>query len=482
MGSVKQKTINSIIWNGIERFSTLFIQLVSTLIIARILTPEDFGIIGMLAIFTALGNVIIDSGFSQGLIRKSRITNDDLISVFAFNIILSIVLYLIFYFCAPLIAKFYNTPQLTLIARVSFLSFPINALSIIQQTVLQKELNFKKISKITISASILSGILGVLFAILLRNVWALILQILFFNTFKSILFWFFSTWRLKGKFSLSSIYDLGRFSFNLLLSGLVGVIFDNMYTLMIGKFYDSKSLGLYTQSKKIAELPALSISNVIQKVTYPSLSLFQTDLSKLKYNYRRIIQLAVYIISPICGFLIITAPDLFKMILGEKWNGAIFFFQMLCLIGVLYPVSSISINILKVVGKSSKLIQLEVIKKVVMALILIYTIRINLEAVVYGNIVYSLFAVLLNLYFCGKEIQLKIWEQLKDILPSYFLTIVISLIVYYLNQLIDFSNNILMILLMGLIYCLIWIGFSFIFKFDQYNELLKVFGFTKKSI
>lgn len=474
MSDIKSKTVNGIIWNGLDRFSLLIIQLSCTLVIARFLTPSDFGIVGMLNVFSALGTILIDSGFSQALIRKHDASTTDYTSIFYFNIFIGCLVYLILFISSPYIAKYYLIPELDSISKILYLVLPINSLALIQTTILQKGMNFKLLSKISIISATLSGLLGIGLSYSLKNVWALVIQTLSYHILRVLLLWVSTDWKPSKKISLSPIIEMAPFSFNLLLSGSISVLFDNMYIILIGKYYRLIDLGLYTQSKKLAEIPSINLTAIIQLVTYSSMSIYQNDTDKLKENYIKIIQISAYIITPTMSFLIITAPLIFDIILGDKWKDSVLFFQLLCFIGILYPLSSISLNILKVTGNSKTLLYLEIVKKISLVAILIFTINLNLTAIIYGNIFYIIIAVFLNLYYCGKKIQLSISNQLFGILPTYLLSTFISTLIFYTINHNACINNIYTLFTAFLTFIVMWVILSYLLRLKAFDDLLKI--------
>ena len=285
----KKELAKNAVWNSLERFSLLGIQLICTFVLARFLTPSDFGIVGMLVVFTSIAQILVDSGFATALIREKEVTPLDYSSVFYLNIIISIVIYVILYFCSPLIAVFYHEPILEDVCKVTFLVIPLMALQVIQTAILHKEMQFKKLAIITFVSSALSGIIAVYLAFYLRNVWALVLQNLLSYLFKTILLWIYGRWCPILSFSLMPIRKYFKFSKNLLLSGLIGTVFNNINTLLIGRFYTSADLGFYSQASRINNFASFHMTTVIKRVSFPVLSKINNDGGNLREGYRKII-------------------------------------------------------------------------------------------------------------------------------------------------------------------------------------------------
>lgn len=420
--SLKDQTVNGVIWSGLEKFISMFIQLICTLIIARLLTPADFGLVGMLAIFMALAQTILDSGFGQALIRKPDANNIDYSTVFYFNLFVSIILYIILYFSSHSISIFFNTPLLEKISKISFIVIPINGFSLIQYTILNKDINFKSLSKTSIISAFISGIVGIIYAYYNRSVWALVAQNITFYFVRSILLWVLSSWRPSLQFSYKSIRSLFSFSVNLLITGIIGTLFSNIYSLVIGKMYSPAELGYYSQADKFQKLPSTSITEVVQRVTFPVLSKIQNDDKRIREAYKKVISITEFVVVPIMLFLAVISNNLFEVVLTQKWNQAAVYFQILCIVGALYPLHSININILNVKGNSRKILFLEILRKSILVVVLILSANFPILYLVFGQVVYSVLVLFLNLYFCGKEIQLPVMEQIRDLIPTFLLS------------------------------------------------------------
>jgi len=437
MSELKQKTIKGVLWGGFENFSSLFIQLVCTLIIARLLNPSDFGLIGMLTIFIALGQVLLESGFGQALIRKQDASDVDFTSVFYLNIFLGIILYTILFYSSSLIANFYEIKELEKLAKIAFLVIPINSIGLIQYTILTKRMDFKTLSITSIVSAFFSGVLGIIIAVAYQNVWSLVVQSVSYYFLRTLLLWIVNSWRPLLKFSFLSIRELLPFSVNLLIMGTIGVFFNNIYFLLIGKVYSSTELGYYTQADKIQRIPSTSITGVIQRVSYPIFSTIQNEEERLKENHRKVFSMACFLVFPIMFFLIVIAKDLFDLLLTEKWRPAVIYFQLLCITGALYPAQSINLNILNVKGKGRMLLRLEILRKALLMVILAITININMMFLIYGQVLFSFIALFIAFYYCGREIHLTIGVQILDILPILFSAIIMVITTFFIGLLLS---------------------------------------------
>lgn len=474
--SLKEEAVSGVIWSAIERFSCLFIQLLSTFIIARILSPSDFGLLGMLAIFTALGQTLLDSGFGQALIRKEDANDVDYSSVFYLNVVIGFCIYGVLYYLSSHIAAFYSIPDLEILSKIAFLVLPINALGLIQYTLLVKHVNFKSLSRISILAAFISGTLGIITAYYWKNVWALVLQNLLMYGCRTILFWILGSWRPIKTFSIKSIKEMLPFSLNLLFTGIISNIFNNLYSLVIGKVYNAVELGYYSQAERIQKIPSNSITEVVQRVSYPILAKIQNDKRNLKEGYRKIIRVVLFTIVPIMLILIGISEDLFDVLLTEKWKIAAKYFQILCVIGILYPLHSINLNILSVRGNSKLILLLEIIRKILLVCFLIFFSHFDIIYFIYSQVLYSVIVLFLNLYFCGREINYTLYQQIGDILPvlmvgaSGFSVIISIKHIFELNQY-------LMILCQISVFIIIYLFLSYLFKlpafFDIYHIIQK---------
>ncbi|WP_395655391.1 lipopolysaccharide biosynthesis protein [Flavobacterium sp.] len=467
--SLKKQTVDGVIWSAIERFVSLGVQFIIMIIIARVLSPSDYGLIGMLFVFIALGGVILDAGFGQALIRKTDVTQIEFTSVFYFNIMMSILIYLLLFMAAPYIAKFYNTPELERIAKFVFLIFPIKALGIIQNTIIVKAVAFKLMTKISLSAALLSGIIGILMAYDGYGVWALVYQSLLFALFNTLFLWIFNGWRPLLKFDMNPIKQMFSFSFNLLTTNVIIVLFNNIYTLLIGQYYPLVEVGFYNQAKRLQEIPSQSLTAIVQRVSYPVLSKLNGQNENLKRGYKKIINQTIFLNFPMMlGFLAVS-NNLIYVLLSEKWLPCVPYFQLLCLYGAIFPLHSININILKVIGKSKKILQLEIISRIIIVVAILLTLKRGIIPLLTGQVITAVIFILINMYFCGKEINFKVKEQVLDVVP-YFLVAtfsagIMATIGFFLSE-----NPALVLCLQVIIGMIFYFLLSHLFKLSAYIE------------
>ena len=403
--SLKKKTVKGIGWSAVEKFSGQGVQFLVTIVIARILTPKDFGLVGMLAVFISVSQALVDSGFSQALIRTQNRTQADNCTVFYFNIAISFFLYAILFFIAPWVADFYNEPQLLVLMRVLCLVVIINSFGAIQRALYTATLNFKTQAKASLIASTLSGIGGIILAYQGFGVWALVGQQLLNAFFCVTLFWWFSKWRPQLIYSWKSFHKLFAFGSNLLLSTLLNTIYNNIYQIVIGKIFNAASLGHFTQAKHFCQLPSSHITGILDRVIYPVLSSIQDDDEKLSSSYRRLLRTSAFIVFPLmCGLAAVSYP-LIKILLGEKWMFAATLIVPLSFSLMWNPIHAINLDLLKVKGRSDLFLKLEIIKKIFSTIVLIISIPFGLLFMCWMRILSSFIALFINTYYTGKLIH-----------------------------------------------------------------------------
>ena len=425
-------------WNTMERFSTMGIQLICTFILARFLTPNMFGLMGMLVVFTLIGNTITESGFSQTLIREKKVSKQTLSTVFWTNIALSLLIYLILWFAAPFIASFYNEPILVDVSRVTFLVIPLGALSIIQFTLCNRGLEFRKMCIISITASIVSCTIAIIWAWRTHSVWALVVQNVATYALRALGFWLTTRFRPALTFATDELRRLFSFSRNLLVIGLIGNFFNNIYTLLIGRFYGATQAGYFVQADRIRLVTSNSMTQVVQSVSYPILSGINnssnpstlSNPSNLYSPYRRIILVTLLFVGFLMTLLMSVGEDLMQLLMGSaEWRVAGQYLMALGVVGILYPLHAVNQNILLVKGMGSTILWIEVARRSLMVLLIIIALQFGVDVFVWSYAVYSFLLIFLNLYVCGRPIGYSLGEQLRDIFPilmGFLLMIVVA--------------------------------------------------------
>lgn len=471
--SLKQKTVNGTLWSSLERFSVQGIQFVVMIIMARILTPDDYGLVGMLTIFIAVSQSLIDSGFSQALIRKQDRTETDNSTVFYFNIAVGIVLYAILYICAPLIARFYQEPILTPLARVIGLGLVFNSLAVVQRALLTLTLDFKTQAKASLIGAIVSGLIGITMAYTGYGVWAIVTQQLVNFGIVTILLWLFSKWKPILAYSWASFRELFSFGSKLLASGLIETIYRNIYLIVIGKVFKAADLGYYTRAHQFSDFASSNITGIFQRVSYPVLCTIQNDDARLAVAYRRILCTSAFVIFLLLMGLAAVARPLIITFLTEKWLFSATLLVPLCFSAMWYPIHAINLNLLQVKGRSDLFLRLEIVKKFVGVSILCATIPMGLLAMCWGALLSSIICLVINTYFTGKLIHLGFFKQMKDLFPTLLLSMGMGLVVYLTVTYLDFEPWVLLVLgvLEGVV---IYITSAKILRFKEFEEIYSI--------
>lgn|SRR5574344_395707 len=468
--SLKTKAVKGAIWATVENFSTQIITFVIGIILARILSPSDYGMIGMLSLFMAISQTLIDSGFANALIRKIDRNDDDYSTAFYFNVIVGIVAYLILFISAPLVADFFNVSQLTTLTRIVAIPLIINSLCIVQQAQLSIILNFKRQAIISIVSSFFSGIFGVYMAYKGLGVYALAYSTIIGQLLRCILLWTLTNWFPKWHFSIVSFNNLFSFGSKILVSGLINTIYTNIYTLFIGKFYSHTTLGLFTRAQGYANLPAYTITGLITRITYPVLSLVQQDHNQLVSVYHRMVKLSAYIVFPILIGLAILAKPLIIFLITEKWLQCVPLLQILCFAMMLYPIQSLNLNLLQVKGRSDITLKISICTKSIGALSLLISVPLGIRVMCFGIFFTSLISSFFNMFYTKKVLDVSIYHQLGDLVPSLLYSSIMAITIIIINILISNPKYSLFIgFSVGLIS---YFFISYLFKVEEYKLLI----------
>ncbi len=465
-------------WSAVERFSTQGIQFLFGIVLARLLTPADYGVIAMLTIFLAICQTFIDSGFANAIIRKIDRTEKDMATMFFFNIGMSLVCYAILFFTAPFIASFYNMPELTLVLRVLALRLIVQSFSTVQVTNLTIKIDFKKQAKISLASAIISGIVGIGFAYNGYGVWSLVIQALFCSTFNAFLYWLTVRWHPQCFFDKESFKNLFSYGSKLLISGLLDTVYNNLYPLVIGKFYTPAQLGAFAKADHFSQFPSQNIMRILHRVSFPVLSALQNDPQRMRNSFLKFINYSALIIFPLMLGLLALSKPMTLLLLTERWKEMIPLLQILCIAMMWYPVHAINLNILQVLGRSDLFLKLEVIKKVIGLAILLITLPIGITAMCIGQIVDSILGLFINTYYSKKFINAGIGEQLKFLFPTLFNSTAMAAIILVLNNFMpqdEYGLQIGVGLTVGILY---YLTTNYLFNKDVFKEILSL---LKKS-
>lgn len=458
--SLKKQAISGLFWTFTQQFSVQIINVLISIVLARILLPAEFGLIGMLTIFIAIGNSLMDSGMTSSLIRKKDADQVDYSTVFFVNLIFSVVIYCSLFFFAPLIALFFKQPTLDAIVKVYTLSFIIKAFVGVQTTKLTKELKFKVQMMMQIPSVIAGGIVGIVLAYNGYGVWSLV----WMNLSQSFLFtlqhWIFAGWTPNLVIDRSRLRYHLHFGYKLTVSGLLDTIYSNVYNIVIGKFFSPSELGYFTRAQTLQMLPVNNITAALEKVTYPLFSSIKDENEKLKSAYKKLMQQVVFGIAPLMIYLMIVAKPLFIFLLTSKWLPAVPYFQILCITGILYPFHSYNLNILKVKGRSDLFLKLEIYKKIFITVGIAIAIFWGIYGLLIFQVISSVFAFWINTFYSGKFINYPGLEQIKDVSPSIIISVVVGVSIYALFTFFNFHYalpNLVILLITAVIFASLYL-------------------------
>jgi Membrane protein involved in the export of O-antigen and teichoic acid len=415
--SLRKKAVSGLFWTFSQQFGVQGINFVVSVLLARVLMPEAFGIIGMIAIFMAVGRTLMDSGLTSSLIRTPNADQLDYSTVFLINLGGSVIIYAILFFTSPLIAAFFDQEVLTDVIRVYCLTFIIRAFSGVQSARLTKEMNFKMQMTIQIPSLIGGGILGIYLAHQGYEVWSLVWMNVFQATLSSLQLWIRSGWTPSFAFSAERFQRHFGFGYKLTLSSIIDTIYQNLYNIVIAKFFSAAQLGYYTRAQSLKQLPVSNISTALNKVTYPMFAKIQDDNAKLKIAYKKAMQQVLFWVAPTLVILAAVAEPLFRFMLTEKWLPAVPYFQLLCVVGIMYPLNSYNLNILKVKGRSDLFLRLEIIKKAYITLGIFCAIPFGIYGLLYFQVISTFISFFINTYYSGRMINYPVTEQIRDIAP-----------------------------------------------------------------
>ena len=460
-------------WSFIDRMGQQVFQLVISLLLARLLAPADFGLIGILMFFCTLSYVLVDSGFFSALVRSESVTAKDYSSTFYFNLAVAVVIYGALFFSAPLIAAFFGQPQIVPVSRIIFLGFIFSAFYLVPLASLTRSLSFRKIAFVNISSVFLSGAAGIYLALNGAGVWALVAQQVGYHLFRMIFLWIVAKWKLTVEFSFFSIQKHWKYSVNLLGVNVLNVIYNNIYVLLLGKFYPLKEVGYYTQANKLSETANFTIQSVLNNGIFPVLSKIQSETERFARVLGELTKTISLLGFPLMLFLIAVAKPLILVLLTEKWALAIPYFQLLCLANLFAPLYTLNVNALNSRGKSDLVLKLELTKKALITCSL-FLFPFGIKMMLGGYVVACTLAFLTSLFLLKKELQITIFGQIKTFFTALLGGIIIAVIIFFLSYLIENKFYLLVFqLIVGGIFYVMFIRFCF----KQYYE--KAFSFIK---
>ena len=433
--SLKDKTVKGTIWSAADAFLGHGVTFIVGIVLARLLTPEEYGLIGIVTIFTTIMLGIIDSGFSNALIRKIEVSEEDYCTLFIVNMALSVLMYVILFFSSPAIAQFFARPQLVLLCRVMGVFLIFQALSIVQYTILSRNIDFKTKTKASLFSGIISGVIGIAMAFMGFGVWSLVTQQLSKQLLYSVCLWWFNKWWPKLKFSIESFKYMWGFGWKLLLSGILDRLWGQLYQTVVGKCYSPATLGQYSRSKEYASIFSSNLTSIVQRVSYPVLSQVQDNKDRMVSAYRRVIKTTMFVTAVCMFFLGALSEPLIYCLIGPQWHEAATFLPFICISMSLYPLHAINLNMLQVQNRTDIFLYLEIVKKVIAIGPICLGIFINIYWMLIGSVFFGITSFFLNSYYTGRSLNYSSWMQLKDVAPSYALATIVALSVYFLKYL-----------------------------------------------
>ena len=472
--SLKTQALKGFIWSFLQQFSTQLTTFLVQIILARILLPAEFGLIGMLTVFIGIGTALFEGGMTTSLIRVSKTDSKDYSTVFFFNLGVSLLIYVLFFFSAPYIAQFYKQPVLTDIARVYGLSFVFLAFGTVQNTILTKEMKFRKQAFITFPALLIGSLMGVFFAYNNYGVWSLVYSILLTNLLTSIFLWFSSDWRPQLIFNIDRFKLHFHFGYKMTISGLLDTIFTNIYQIIIGRLYNPVTVGYYTRANSLMMLPVGNVSAALNKVVFPLFAKVQDDIPALRAAYKKIMLIVLFIITPIIVLMALLANELVAFLFTEKWLSIVPIFRIICLSGILYPLHLYNLMILQVKGRSDLFLKLEIIKKIVLIFIIVISILFGFNGLLVGSVIASIIALFINTYYAGSIIDYTMKQQLLDILPVFVISSCMGLLVFIINNYLTDYDNISRLILSSMTGIITYVFLALIFKFQTIKDIRNI--------
>ena len=470
--NLKQKVSKGLLWNTIHNLSMKGIQFLLMLFMARLLTPDDYGTVGLLAIFIQLSNTFAESGFSLALVRKQDRTQVDLSTAFYFNIVVSIICYFIVFCIAPWVAEFYNKPILTSLLRVLALTIPISSLSTVLVSMMNYNMQFKKQAMISITHTLVSGALGLVMAFMGYGVWSLVGQSLIATSLGTVLCWLFNRWHPSWTYSWKSFHEMFGFSSKLLLTRIIDTIYSNVYSIVIGKVYSPATLGHYTRAQNWAAMPSTNIVSILNNVSFASLSKIQDDIERLRAVYRKMIKTSAFIVFPLMFGLAAVSQPLIYFTIGTKWKLCALILQIICFMFVFMPIQSLSINLIQAMGRSDLSLKISIVGKVLSLLVLFGALPFGIIPMCWFSVVSSIIILLINFYYVDKLLGVSIFRQLKDLVPSISLSIIMYVAVSFTIRL--FSTDWQQLIAGVIVGIVMYIGLAFILKIKSLYDTIGV--------
>lgn len=467
--NLKYQTKKGLYWKFAEQFSNYGIQFIIGIFMARMLSPEDYGLTALPAVFMAISGIFVSGGFGTALVRKPDLKEEDLSTAFYYSMAVGFFCYVLLFIAAPWIADFYNAPVLTSLMRVTAISFLYSPLGTVQGVLLQKRLDFKTPTKVSVVCRILSGVIGIVMAYTGYGVWALVISGLVSGMVGMLITLWVVRWFPKTGWSKESFSYLWGFGNKLMGAWLIGTVYENIAPVIIGKYFSPAQLGEFNRAQGYAKMPSQNVTGTLQSVTFPVLSQIQDDNERLARSYRKMLRVSAFIVFPLMMMLAALARPLVLALITEKWEACIVLLQIMCLSMMWYPIHAINLNLLEVKGRSDLFFRLEIIKRGVGLLILIATLPLGLVAFCWGGVAGSLISLIINTYYTGKIIHVGYVRQMKDLAHILLLSFMMYGVVWGVLQFIP--NLWLQIVMGGTIGAVFYLGGAILFKYSELEEV-----------
>lgn len=471
--SLSDQSMHAFFWLSIDKLGGSTMNFIITIILARLLLPEDFGLVAMVMVFFELSSTFVESGFFPALVREKSISEMDKSTTFIFNLISAIIVYIILFLAAPAIARLFDQEILTLIVRLMGINLIIFAFSIIQRAQLTHQIDFKTQTKVRLVAVLISGGVAILLALNGFGVWSLVVKILLMALIDTTLLWIMKPWTPVLAFKLESFKRLFGFGYKILLSSLLDKFYQQIYKLLIGKFYSSATLGFYTQASNFSNMVINTLFRTLEKITYPVLSKLQDNRERLKAGYRKVIKMSSFIVIPAMVMLGVLARPLILSLIGEKWLPAVPFLHLLCISGITCHFSQINLNMLLVLGRSDLGLKLEVIKKITITLAIIIGIQFGIYGLVIGEVIAAYINLVINAYYSKIFLKYSLYQQVKDVSSTFFFSIITGLFILCLLNFTPISG-ILVVFLASAGGLVVYFGLHLLAKTEEMQVLRQV--------
>lgn len=470
MSSHREKAIHGVSWSFIDNIGNKFLQFLVGIVMARLLSPHEYGILGMVTVFVTFSHIFLDSGFSQSLVVRKDCKQEEFSTVFFFNLAMGLVLYGIFFGLAPIIASFFKVAELVALIRVYGIVLVINALSLVQRIQFAKMIDFRTQAFITLTSTILSSAVGIYLAWTGHGIWSLIFRMVLESAINSALYWVFGNFRLLWVFDTKAFREMFSFGYKMLLSGIIDRGYDELYKVIIGKFFRIEDLGFYQRASQFSEIPSSGFTSIVQRVSAPLLA--QMPQEKLKSAYSRLIKIITLVVFSLMAGMAASAGSIVAVLLGPKWMEVVVYLQLLCLATILYPLHALNLEIIWVRGFSGLFLRLEIIKKVIALPVILMGIFLGIQAMLWGMIGASILAYFVNSFYSGKLVDYPVTEQIRDLVPNVLVVSTMAALVW-LAGLAPLGPKALFCLQVSLGIALV-IGLSELFRLESYLEMKSI--------